>query len=309
MKTTFLKSSVGRIAALLFVFSVGNLAAQNTAATTPTVEVFGGVRYRLELDGKFFNTDAKPLWIHLLRSTLGARVRVNDEISAVVQLQDARNFGEENATAWRGTLDGSARNFSVRQGFLEWRGLLADSLSLKLGRMVFATNAERIIGALDWHNVGRSYDGGILNYGFGDGFKARAFGFRLGSDELQMTSATAQPPQSLMGIDVDIPFQQKWNIYAYRDNNARKVDSGAARGKNLLERYTLGTYFANSIGAFEYDAEVAYTAWTELRKWSRAGRCFGAYRGRVRRRFARQGIAIPRGRGAGILHRRQPLNG
>jgi hypothetical protein len=257
MKTHLFKSSVSRVAALLFICLTSTAIAQNTI-TTPTYEVFGGMRYRMELDGKFFKNDAKPLWIHLLRTTLGARARVTDDISLLVQLQDARNFGEENSTLGRGTLDGTAKNFSVRQGFMEWKNILADSLNLKLGRMIFTTNNERLIGALDWHNVGRSYDGAVLNYGLGGGFKARAFGFRLGSDELQMTASTRQIPQSLLGLDIDLPLQDKFNLYVYRDHNSTKVDSGEFRGENVIDRYTMGVYLANHIGAFEYEAEAEY---------------------------------------------------
>ncbi|MES2765963.1 MAG: alginate export family protein [Bacteroidota bacterium] len=257
MKNHLFKSSARRGAVLLFICLATAATAQNTI-TTPTYEVFGGMRYRMELDGKFFKNDAKPLWIHLLRTTLGARARVTDDISLLVQLQDARNFGEENSTLGRGTLDGTAKNFSVRQGYMEWKNLLADSLNLKLGRMIFTTNNERLIGALDWHNVGRSYDGAVLNYGLGGGFKARAFGFRLGSDELQMTASTRQIPQSIFGLDIDIPLQEKLNLYVYRDHNSTKVDSGDYHGENVLDRYTMGVYLANHIGAFEYEAEAEY---------------------------------------------------
>lgn len=240
-----------------------SLSAQEVAPKPayPSFQLSGQVRYRGELDGRFFDAAAKPLFLNLLRTQIGVKALLNDDITAFAQIQDSRNFGEEQDGSWRGTLDGRADNLDLRQAWLEWRNFLAPNLTLKLGRQTFSTNNERLIGSLDWHNIGRSYDGATLIYTTTDKWQARAFGFLLGNDELLMTSADRQNPQALLGIDVTIPWQQALNVYLYHDRAERKVRPSAftAMGDSTtFQRYTAGLYLKNSIDGWEYEFEGAY---------------------------------------------------
>jgi hypothetical protein len=144
------------------------------------------------VDGKFFSNNAKPLKVDLLKTQLFASVKLSDDVSMMLRFQDSRNFGEGLTAQARGTLDGSSKNISLREGYGLWNNLLIDGLSFKFGRMSFSTNSERLIGALDWHNVGRSFDGLQLSYQISKDLSARAFAYKLGSDELMMTQAAAQ---------------------------------------------------------------------------------------------------------------------
>jgi hypothetical protein len=224
------------------------------------------VRYRGELDGRFFNANAKPLFFNLLRSSLGVKATLNADVTAFVQLQDSRNLGEVQDGAWRGSLDGSADNFDMRQAWLEWRNFLAPGLTMKLGRQIFATNNERLIGALDWHNVGRSYDGAQFTFAPlavspAERWQARAFAFVLGNDELLMTSAARQNPQALIGADLSLPWQQAFNVYIYHDRAERKirpVQFSALGDSTSLQRFTAGLYLKNIVENTEYEFEGAY---------------------------------------------------
>lgn len=224
----------------------------------PDVQFNGMVRYRIESDGRFFSFDAKPLAIDLLKTQVGVTVRINEDISLAAKLQDSRNFGEEDGGQSRGTLDGIAKNFGLREGYVLWNNILTPGLSLKFGRMIFATNNERLIGALEWHNVGRSYDGNLIAYKAGEKTTFRTFAFKLGSDELAMTQAPKQAPQGLFGIDADLPWQDKLNLYYYYDRNANLIPRGSDAGKTHLERGTAGIYVKNAIGDAEYEIEVAH---------------------------------------------------
>lgn len=227
----------------------------------PHVQLGGQIRYRGELDGRFFDAAAKPLFINMLRTQLNLRAALNEDITVFIQIQDSRNFGEEQDGAWRGTLDGRADNLDFRQAWLEWRNFLTPGLTMKLGRQMFATNNERLVGALDWHNVGRAYDGATLVYTTPDKIQARAFGFVLGNDELLMTSADRQNPQGLMGIDLTLPWQQAFNLYLYHDRAERKLRPFGFLGmadSTSFQRFTAGLYLKNSIDGWEYEFEGAY---------------------------------------------------
>jgi hypothetical protein len=261
-----------RITLTTFVFcaisSFTNLFAQLTfppqdpaKPSYPNITLGGQIRYRAELDGRFFDATQKPLFVNMLRSQITLKAALNEDITAFIKVQDSRNFGETHDGAWRGTLDGRADNLDFREAWLEWRNFLTSGLSMKLGRQMFATNNERLIGALDWHNVGRAYDGATLTYTTPDKVQARAFGFVLGNDELLMTSADRQNPQGLLGIDLSLPIQQAFNVYLYHDRYERKLRPAAFLGmgdSTSFQRFTAGLYLKNVVDGWEYEFEGAY---------------------------------------------------
>ncbi|GAB1430932.1 hypothetical protein MASR2M18_17660 [Ignavibacteria bacterium] len=233
--------------------------AQSIGTTSyPEVTFSGTVRYRSELDGRFFDFNARPLHYDLLRTQIGATVKFSKDILLVTKLQDARNFGEEDATQARGTLDGTAKNFGLREGYVLWNNFLTEGLSVKFGRMIFGTNNMRIIGSLEWNNIGRSYDGNIIAYKAAEKTQIRAFAFKLGNDELYMTQAKAQQSQTLFGADIDLPWQDKLNLYCYYDRNATPLLRGPDAGAAQLTRGTTGFYIKNATGDFEYEIEASH---------------------------------------------------
>jgi hypothetical protein len=244
--------------ALLFTSHLALAAAPADTITYPQVKFSGQFRYRGELDGRFFNLDAKPLWFNLLRSRLAASVAINKTMSVFIQMQDARNFGESTSGVWRGTLDGSADNFDLHQGFFLWNDALVSNLALKLGRFSFGTNNERLLGALEWHNVGRSFDGALLTYTV-QKWQLRAFGFALGTRELLMTAAPLQVPSALAGGDLTLPFEKtKLNFYLYHDRNNADQSAGQPTNRRKLSRYTLGGYWKGNYAWLETEFEGAY---------------------------------------------------
>jgi hypothetical protein len=235
--------------------------ADSTRTSFPTYSFSSQIRYRGELDGRSFNTDAKPLFFNLLRAQFGVKIQTSDYVQAFLQLQHSQNFGEGNEQLWNGSLDGMSKNITFRQAWINWNHALIDDLSLKLGRMSFATNNERIIGALDWHNIGRLYDGAVLNYGRKQNIQFRAFGFVLGNDELLMTSGSPQSAQGLMGADFTLPWQDNLNIYLYYDRkNNQSSNSRPFLGDSAaFRRITIGIFSQNYFKEqnFEYEAEFA----------------------------------------------------
>ncbi|MBX3044709.1 MAG: alginate export family protein [Candidatus Kapabacteria bacterium] len=228
---------------------------------TPTVKVGGQVRYRGEIDMRFFDMNAKPLFINMLRTRLDAKAFVSPNISAFIQFQDSRNFGETNSRAWRGTLDGSSDNIDLHQGYVEFNDLGIENLTVRVGRMMFNLNNERLIGSLDWHNIGRGFDGGFAAYKFADGWQARAFGFVLGSQELLMTSSAPQIPKMLGGFDFNIPYIPSMNAFIYYDQNDRAISGlgpGIVSSMPKLSRYTIGFYTKNESEGFIWELESAF---------------------------------------------------
>jgi len=123
------------------------------------ININGQIRYRFERTKKGFDKETHATNNNYLRTRINLFYQPTSNLNAFFQLQDSRIFGEEN-----NTLDGSARRLDMHQVYLNIDSLFQIPLSLQLGRFEAAYGNERLIGAVGWHNVGRSFDGGTLVY-------------------------------------------------------------------------------------------------------------------------------------------------
>ena len=91
----------------------------------------------------------------LLRSRFGARVDPVRGVSVVLQLQDSRVLGTEG-----NRVSSTVDVFDLHQGYLQlvtpWRG---SEVGLRAGRQEIALGNERLVGAVNWSNTGRVFDG------------------------------------------------------------------------------------------------------------------------------------------------------
>ncbi|GJQ62430.1 MAG: hypothetical protein SCALA702_14830 [Melioribacteraceae bacterium] len=114
------------------------------------------VRVRAELDNKDFNNDNDPSGFTLLRTRIGASFANKSGIEAYIQLQDSRYYGQE-----MGTMN-DLKNVDLHQAYFKINDLFGLPLDVKGGRMEVIYGTQRLVGAVGWHNVGRSFDGGIV---------------------------------------------------------------------------------------------------------------------------------------------------
>ncbi len=87
-----------------------------------------------------------------------------DGVRIFIQPQFSRAFAQEESTiANNADLPGGATPsvnnvFDLHQGFIEFSEIGGSPISVKLGRQELAYGDERLIGTLNWNNVGRSHD-------------------------------------------------------------------------------------------------------------------------------------------------------
>jgi hypothetical protein len=128
-------------------------ARAQTAATTIPVTVFGEIRSRSEGDwpGGALATD----FYSYLRSRLGIRAEPTHGVRIVAQVQDSRVFGAEgNASATNPDM------IELHQGYLELGGgWVPRDFLVRVGRQEVIFGNERLVGASDWSNTARSFDG------------------------------------------------------------------------------------------------------------------------------------------------------
>ncbi len=125
-----------------------------------SVKITGMIRVRPEVkenfafdDSQRYNFVGQKLW-------LTAEKEFNDKSKLVITLQDVRVWGGQNPTITdTNTLQ---RATDIREGYLLLRNFLWTPFDLKVGRQKIALGEEMLVGALDWANVGRSFDGARL---------------------------------------------------------------------------------------------------------------------------------------------------
>jgi len=93
-----------------------------------------------------------------MRLRLGVSILYKDDYRIFFQAQDARVAGEEASPT------SNEKNLDLHQGFLEIGRAGLEGLSLTLGRQEWRYGEERLIGAANWTNVGRSFDGVRARY-------------------------------------------------------------------------------------------------------------------------------------------------
>lgn len=116
------------------------------------------IRHRYEFIDKDFDDEISSYNSNGLRSRLGFSFSLEEKGRIYVQIQDSRNFGEEQNTL----TDGSADKLDVHQAFLFLEDFFSFPLDLKLGRMEYSIGNQRLVGAVGWHPIGRSFDGLLL---------------------------------------------------------------------------------------------------------------------------------------------------
>jgi hypothetical protein len=152
--------------ALLFIALATTASAQNIKFT-------GQVRERSELDGRSFVVGTNPDAYHLLRSRLGATAMLDSQITAFVELQDARSFGQTGST-----FNVGSPAFDLHQAYIDIRKIGGLPLELKLGRQAFGYANERFLSKVEWNNFGQSFDAAVVGVGDG-GLKADIIGAAL----------------------------------------------------------------------------------------------------------------------------------
>ncbi|RMH72482.1 MAG: hypothetical protein D6675_04500 [Gemmatimonadetes bacterium] len=222
------------------------LGAQETELT-----IGGQLRVRGESIDKDFNSDTDPYDVTALRTRINIKATSPQGWLAFVQLQDSRIYGTEASTL------SSTANVDLHQAYFQVNRLWWDWLSIKMGRMEMVYGNERLIGAVGWHNVGRSFDGGVAMLSFGkvqiDLFNTQLYESNQAPDE-------NDGDQTFSGVYTQIKPADNYaiDVYVLAEQDAQEnADEDA-----LLERATIGTYFKGNFGGLNLKAELAFQGGT-----------------------------------------------
>ena len=132
-----------------------------------TFDVQERVRVEFRENNFDFNNDADALtddgWL-LQRFRLGLLIKAMPWLKIYAQGQDAREF-DSDRDDFPGLLGAEGDDsFDLRQGYIEIGNAKTFPLTLKIGRQILSYGDERLIGAFDWNNIGRTFDAAKLRW-------------------------------------------------------------------------------------------------------------------------------------------------
>lgn len=187
----------------------------------------------------------------LSRTRFKVEANVSEKLKAVIQFQDSRTWGQEAHTL------ADSKNVDLHQVYFQYSNIGDSPFSLKLGRQELVYGDERLIGAVGWSNVGRSFDAVKLIYS---------------KDELQVDGFVATTNET-GGNDRDASFGGVYasyrktpvgNIEAYflRKSDGRSIFFGELPGvsPDTLTINTMGFRLAGKLDGppLSYQAEAAF---------------------------------------------------
>jgi hypothetical protein len=119
------------------------------------------VRWEIRENNFDFDADNRALtddnWI-LQRFRFGMLIKPSRWFKLYVQGQDAREYLSDRPD-FPGALGAEGNDsFDLRQAYIEIGDAAEFPLTLKVGRQILSYADERVIGAFDWNNIGRTFD-------------------------------------------------------------------------------------------------------------------------------------------------------
>jgi hypothetical protein len=134
-------------------------------ATAASLEMGLQLRYRGEYDMRDFNDDTGADLVNSQRTRLSAKVD-QDRYHAFLQIQDVRVWGEEQDGVDPTLTDASADGLDMHQGFFKVDDVFGSGIGIQVGRQEVNLADQRLVGAVDWTQNARSFDGIILSRSF-----------------------------------------------------------------------------------------------------------------------------------------------
>jgi hypothetical protein len=226
----------------------------------------GEVRVRGEADGRDFNNGTSLNSYALLRTRLGADIRPVRDLLISITVQDSRVFGQRQLTGIANTT-ANAKNIDLYEGTIRVDNLFLDRLSLTAGRMGLSYGAERLVGRLDWTNVGRVFDGALIR------FEPSSHTFDLFvTDIVELSSPPAPVTRSSvtsLGSEGYLFWGGHYTFAGFENHTlslfgfqeVSHVDT--VTGEIDRDRWTAGGRADGSLLGFFYEAEGAYQLGTQ----------------------------------------------
>ncbi len=225
---------------LLAVFII-LFAANDFYAQDKKLDVKAQVRVRSQADNRDFNSDTDLFGFTELRTRLGVNLYPETGYRGFIQIQDSRIYGTEPSTL------ADTKNVDLHQAYVYVENFLSlEKVDVKVGRMEVIYGNQRLIGAVGWHNVGRSFDGGII---------------KIKKEKVNLDLFAFQVNEQLnVGDSLDNVLMGAWGkITAAESHTIQPFAIYESQMKtDNLDRFTLGIQVNGKVGKFFHETEFAY---------------------------------------------------
>lgn len=212
-------------------------------AVAQEAELGGQLRPRFEIRDPVAGAGTVEFTSMRTRASLGAALAGG--VTAFVQLQDVRVFGEEASTL----TDYSADGLDLHQGWIELTDTDEDRWSARVGRQETALGGHRLVGTVNWTQQARAFDGARLRVRPSDEVVVDGLAFRIADADGRRAVGSPEADYSLYGLYSTFEAAGALDVYALLDTRHAVVNT---------QRYTLGARWVSERDALHWRVESAY---------------------------------------------------
>jgi hypothetical protein len=242
------------IAALMVALGFGAYAELQNVLVSGSIRIRGNM-YDFD-DGAIISgaaTGDEVAWVEQ-RTRLGVQADFTDNVSAFIELDSYDNWGEDFRSNYITGIDGRAAtgdDVEIYQAYIEATEMWDTPLYMRVGRQELALGSQWLVGVQDTAALftGLSFDAVVLGYGT-DMVDVKLIWAKLnetfgdfGDDDVDLYALYG----SYLGLE-DIVIDAYW-MYVRDDQSLTVAD---------VDLHTIGLRGAGVIGAFDFEAEVAY---------------------------------------------------
>lgn len=235
---------------------------------TPTLDAHLQVRPRAEKSfaGNINGVAGNPNW-RISQRTRGMLGLSLGDVSSRLVLQDVRDWASETGSAADFTADG----LDAHEGWLQY----GKETFVRVGRQEIGFDEERLLGATNWAQQGRSFDGVRLTWSAPGSMLLTAFASRVPDGGLH-DMFVAHAATDIGSVHLSVPV-------FWQDNRSVPEGDRGARGTDEWYRATAGVYAANNGGDLAWRVEG----------YGQAGKNVGAFMGGGRVGYKLHALATP----------------
>ncbi len=203
----------------------------------------GQIRLRSELDLKSLNPSRHARNFNDLRTRVGFKFQPSDVVFAYIQFQDSRRLGGPDS----GELT-STDNVDIHQAYFVIENAIIPCLYIKGGRFELNYGNQRVFGSAGWHNIGRSWEGGLFSYR-NEALQIDLFGLK----KMELGDSTYNRDFDIFGLYGKIK-KAYLDLFFFYELDADS--NGYVQEK--LKRFNVGGYYSSSYDNFDFTMQGGF---------------------------------------------------
>lgn len=186
------------------------------------------------------------------RTRIHGDFRIVENVRAFVQLQDSRLWGEEGSPV--GDLEG----VDIHQAFVDYENVFGHDWTFRVGRQELQYGDQRLVSPLDWHPVGRAFDG-VRTWWRGETFQLDLFAMNV-VEGSPIAGGEAGDDHYFAGVYFHYTGIERHEIDLYLFYRGFDTGIFISETGSLgdLDDVTIGLRFKGKTEGFDYALEIVF---------------------------------------------------